>query len=454
MELHAVDLVYDFCIMSVLLFIAKIIRVRVKVIQNLYIPTALLAGAFGLIFGKSCLNIIPFSGEISNYSAILIVVLFATLFLGSSRKASFKNMIQSVGDTFLVNASSEMCQFGLFILIGITALPLVFKNINLGFGLMLPSGFVGGHGTAAAIGSVFAENGWEEAISIGQTFATIGLLSGIVGGVILINIGARKGYTRIIKRISALPEEMKTGLVPESKQEFFGKNTINAMSMDTLTWHLTLILIAVGGAYWLNFGLNRLIPKLSIPVYGLALICSIFLQKILQFCKLSHAVDKKIITHIGSSSTDFLVAFGVASINIKVIMKYWLPIVILAAVGIVWTVLWHVVISRRFFRNYWFERSMYIYGMSSGVLATGVILLRICDPNFETGVLEDFGFAWIFLSVMDMLIVSLAPMSILSGNGLLFGGILILLSALSLGICAKMFGFHKEDGRLKRADEL
>ena len=53
---------------------------------------------------------------------------------------------------------------------------------------MLPSGFVGGHGTAVAIGTVFESNGWSEAITIGQTFATIGLLSGIFGGVAILII--------------------------------------------------------------------------------------------------------------------------------------------------------------------------------------------------------------------------------------------------------------------------
>ena len=43
------------------------------------------------------------------------------------------------------------------------------------------------HGTAAAIGSVLAEAGWDEAISIGQTFATIGLLGGIIIGISLLN---------------------------------------------------------------------------------------------------------------------------------------------------------------------------------------------------------------------------------------------------------------------------
>ena len=52
---------------------------------------------------------------------------------------------------------------------------------------------------------------WDEATSIGQTFATIGLISGIVLAVIIINIGTRKGYTRLIKKIDELPEDMRTG---------------------------------------------------------------------------------------------------------------------------------------------------------------------------------------------------------------------------------------------------
>lgn len=225
----ATTILFDFCIMSGLLLVAKIIRTKVKFIQKLYIPTALLSGVFGLIFGPQVLKLLPFSSEIGNYAGILICVLFATMFLGNKAKASFKKMINDVGETFLVNCAAEVFQWGFFLLVGIIVLPLIFKGINTGFGLMLPAGFVGGHGTAAAIGNVLAENGWEEAASIGQTFATIGLLSGIIGGVIFINIFARKGETKAIKSVNELPEEMLTGLVPEDKQIEVGKETTSPM---------------------------------------------------------------------------------------------------------------------------------------------------------------------------------------------------------------------------------
>ena len=439
MEIHAVNIIYDICIMSALMLIAKIIRTKIKIIQKLYIPSALVAGFLGLLLGKQFLNVIPFSSEISEYAGILIAFVFGSMFIGSKTKVTFKSMFESVGDSFLVNAAAEILQFAIFILIGVAVLPIFFTGINKAFGLMLPAGFVGGHGTAAAIGSVLAENGWSDATSIGQTFGTIGLLGGIFGGVAVINIGARKGKTAIIKDVNELPEEMLTGLVKEEDQTEFGKNTVNAMSIDTLTWHFTLLMVAVGAAYLINNELKILIPSVSFPVYGIALICSVVLQGILKLLKLDGYVDKKIITHIGSSATDYLVAFGVASINISIVLKYLVPIVVMAAVGFLFVFTWFWVISPRFFRNYWFERGIYILGLSTGVMATGVILLRITDPEFKSGVLEDFGFAWIFLSFMDMVLVSFSPVLIMQGSGMIYSIVLMIIAASCLIICKKLF---------------
>lgn len=453
MEIHAINILYDFCIMSALLVVAKLIRSRAGFVQKFYIPSSLLAGVIGLLCGKYFLNILPFSTEIGNYSSILIAVLFATLFFGTKKKASIRSVIGSVGDTFLVNTASEIGQFGVFILIGVLVLPLAFPNIHEGFGLLLPAGYVGGHGTAAAIGTAFADMGWDEATSIGQTFATIGLVCGITLGVLLINIGTRKGYTRLIQRIEELPEDMCTGLVPAGKRASMGECTVNPMSIDPLSWHLSLVLLAVGLAYFANMGLKHLIPSLSFPIYGLALIMSLIIQQILKLLKMDQYVDKQVVTRIGSTATDYLVGFGIASINIKIVLKYWLPIVILAVLGIAFVTMWQFVISKRFFHNYWFERGIYIFGMSTGVMATGVILLRITDPEFKSGVLEDFGIAWIVLSFIDMIAVALSPMFVGNGMGLFAGLAFVAISALCLLLSAKLFGVYKDDGTQLREGE-
>lgn len=43
----AITVLYDFCLMSALFVVSKIIRAKVRFIQRLYIPTALIAGFVG-----------------------------------------------------------------------------------------------------------------------------------------------------------------------------------------------------------------------------------------------------------------------------------------------------------------------------------------------------------------------------------------------------------------------
>lgn len=440
MELHAVNLFYDFAVAAALLFAAKVLRCKLRFIQRAYIPAALLAGFMGLFLGPQFLDVLPFSSEIGNYPTVLIAVLFGTMFLGTKGRVSIKSILSGAGDTMFVNAASEMMQFAVFILAGVTVLPLVFSGINEAFGLMLPAGFVGGHGTAAAIGGVLAESGWEDASTIGQTFATVGLLGGILLGVILINIGARKGWTRVIKGVDELPEEMLTGLVPGDKAAPLGKSTTNGVSIDSLTWHVSLVLVSVGLAYLVNAGLKALLPDVSFPVYGIALVCGVVVQLVLKLVRLEDNVDKEVITHIGSSATDFLVVFGIASIKVSVVVQYLVPIIALSVLGFAFVFGWFFLISRRFFRDYWFEHGIYIFGISTGVFATGIILLRITDPEFRTGVLEDFGLAWIVLSVMDALIVAFAPVFVVAGQGVGFSLALIAVSVAALVACKLMFG--------------
>ena len=49
MEFSALDLTFDVCIMSALLVLGKIIRTRIPLLQNLFIPSALIAGFIGIV---------------------------------------------------------------------------------------------------------------------------------------------------------------------------------------------------------------------------------------------------------------------------------------------------------------------------------------------------------------------------------------------------------------------
>ncbi len=444
MNLGPYDLLMDFAIMSILLFIAQYLRAKVRIVQKLLLPSSLIAGFMGLFLGPQFLNVLPFTTSISSYAYLLVVFLFASLFIGNEGGGSFKQTMDQVGDTFLLNSATYFGQYAAALLIGGGILYAFYPEINSAFSVLMPGGFIGGHGAAAAFGGAFKELiNWDEALPIGQTFATIGLLVGVIGGVIAINIATQRKATRFIKTMSELPEGMRTGMIPSDEQEAMGRNTVSPMSIDPLTWHLVLVLIATCGGYYLTNYLQGLFPKLSIPMFSVSMLCGVALQQILKLMGLTKYVDKNIVTRIGSSATDYLVAFGVASIRISVVIKYLYPILILTVIGIVFVVLYLTVVCRKLFHNFWFERGIFIFGWATGVVAIGVTLLRIVDPEFKSKTLEDYGMAYVFMSFIEIGLIAILPSLIVSGYGFVAGAVCLVVFVLLLAICAKRYGIHK-----------
>ena len=137
MDFSAQTMLIDVCIISALLFLGKLLRLKLKFLQKLFIPVSLIAGAIGLVLGNQVMDVIPLSEQAGGYSGLLISVLMATLFLGKQETISFKSMKQNVGDTFLINTSAYLLMYGIAALIGLAVLPLIFPGINEAFGMMM-----------------------------------------------------------------------------------------------------------------------------------------------------------------------------------------------------------------------------------------------------------------------------------------------------------------------------
>ena len=63
--------------------------------------------------------------------------------------------------------------------------------------------------------AVTEATGWTGATDVGMTFATIGVLVGLIGGIILIKNATNNKYTYFVNKFDALPEQFKTGWMPE-----------------------------------------------------------------------------------------------------------------------------------------------------------------------------------------------------------------------------------------------
>ena len=400
-----------------LLLIGKLLRVKIRLIQKLFIPPSLLAGLLGLTFGPNGLGWLPLSSNVSTYSALLIAVVFAALPFSSPR-FKVKQVAGRVGPMWIYSQFGMLFQWAVMGLFGLLVLRLIWPDLNPAFGVMLPTGFYGGHGTAAAIGTAFDGLGWDEAASLGMTTATIGVIVAILGGLLFIKMATRRGHTSFLSDFNDLPDEYRSGLLPEEKREPTAIGTTSPISIDSHVFHLSLVIVAAFGGYMMSRGVKMLWPALELPVFSCAFVVGILFKSVFNATGTSRYIDPRTTVGISSSATDLLVACGVASIKLGVVVKYALPLVVLTLVGIaltIFTVFWF---GRRLNKDNWFEKSIFAWGWWTGTMAMGIALLRIVDPKMQSRAMDDYALAYLPCAPVEILLITFVPILFAAGAGL------------------------------------
>lgn len=414
-------LLTDVGIVSLLLLIGKFLRAKVRIIQRLFIPPSLLAGFTALLFGPEGLGWLPLSGNSGTYAGILIAMVFSTLPLTSS---STKKGNSEIGRMWAYSQTGMLLQWALGGGIGIFLLSRFWK-INDAFGLSMPAGFCGGHGTAAALGQAFAGYNVPELLTLAMTAATVGIIASVIIGMWLVTYGSEKGYTKYLTRFAELPAELRTGILPEDKRHSMGNASFSAISLDSMTFNFGLVAAIALGGYGISKGVALLVPGLSLPVFSCAFLVGILIKWIIGKSRIDQYVSKPIVGHLGGAFTDYLVVFGVASIKVEIVAQYIVPLLILLAVGLLCTLLYVFLLGKRFFKDAWFEKSMFTWGWFTGTTAMGLALLRITDPDSKSGCLDQYAMAYLYIAPVEIALVTFSPMLFAGG----FGGIFV-------GVCA------------------
>ena len=430
-------LLSDLGIISALLLVGKLIRVKVKLIQKLFIPPSLIAGVLGLAFGPNGLGWLPLSGSMGTYAAVLIALVFGALPL-SSPKFSAKEVAGRVGPMWAFAQLGMLVQWGLAGLFGIFVLKLFWPELNDAFGVMLSTGFYGGHGTAAAIGEAFNGLGWDEAASLGMTTATMGVICAIIGGLIMIKWAAKNKQTAFIADFADLPNELRSGLVPEEKRDPIGSATTSAISIEPLTFHLALVLLVAFLGYSMSVGVKQLYPQLELPVFSCAFIIGLLLKKAFDATGVTNYICPQTTQRIGSMATDLLVAFGVASIKLGVVVKYALPLVALILSGAFMVFAVTFFFGRKLSKTYWFERTIFAWGWWTGTMAMGIALIRIVDPKLASKAMDDYALAYLPIAPVEILLITFVPIMFVNGMGVWLSLGCLVLSALIVLLAVKM----------------
>ena len=371
------------------------------------------------------------------YAAVLIALVFGSLPL-SSPKFSAKEVAGRVGPMWAYAQLGMLLQWGIMGLFGLFVMKLIWPNLNDAFGVMLSTGFYGGHGTAAAIGEAFNGLGWDEASSLGMTTATVGVIFAIIGGLVFIKIAARNKQTAFISDFGELPNELRSGLIPEQKRESVGSATTSGISIEPLTFHFALVLLVAFLGYSMSMGVKQLYPDLELPVFSCAFIVGLVLKKIFDATNVTNYICPNVTQRIGSMSTDLLVAFGVASIKLGVVVKYAVPLAVLLIVGAVVVCAITFFFGRRLSKTYWFERTIFAWGWWTGTMAMGIALIRIVDPKLASKAMDDYALAYLPIAPIEILLITFVPVMFVNGMGLWLSLGCLALSALIIFIAVKM----------------
>src|SRR5262245_60096166 len=97
-------------------------------------------------------------------------------------------------------------QFAVAGLVVLVLLGPVFDFSDRG-GALIELSFAGGHGTLAGLGPIFGDYGAGELVPIGLGLATIGLVTGVVIGTIIVNYAIRSPSIPVARQNPTSPDE-------------------------------------------------------------------------------------------------------------------------------------------------------------------------------------------------------------------------------------------------------
>ena len=419
---------------SVFLLVGLLLRSKIKVLQKLFLPASVIGGFIGLLLVQVFSRVGAVAEQVTNYvsvmdalPAILIVPIFASTPLGSfKRKDDMEKATSGIANGvfwLMCGIMAVQMVIGLAVNYFMTKAGSTVPFYNV-WGFELAAGFTGGHGTAASVGAIYSgipavAEVASQGKDVATTFATFGLIGGMVLGIIFINIAARRGTTAVMKKPAALEGVALTGLQKDvSKQESLGRETTKNFTIETLSVHLAVILSVVLASYGVS-ALLAMVPAVGsllkqLPVWSIAMVLMLLANKLISALKLEWMFDKKIVQKISGSMTDFAIVCAISSMNLKTIATFIVPIVICSIIGFVVTYFYVFKLTKLITRTEApFEHAIIAWGTSTGVLMTGLVLLKVCDPNYETSTLNNFTKGFAVMSIVQAAILGVLMPSLI-----------------------------------------
>ncbi len=420
---HALwNIVVQFGLMAGAILLANLLRQKLAFIRKSMIPIAVLAG-FLLLFAKiaGLITLDQTMMEILVYHSIALGFIAMSLRVPEETSGGKGDLTGFKSGAIIVSSYLVQGVTGLLItiLLGATVMPQLFPAS----GLLLPMGYGQGPGQANNVGSSYEALGFAGGRSFGLAIAAAGYLVACVVGVVILNVLSRRGKVG----------QRRVSIGEQPAADFFqGKDEIPISdSIDKLSIQLALILLVYVATYLCAWGITSglsaisegLASTLNALIWGFNFIIGAALAMLTRVL-LAHGKrtgvvlrqyqNNYLLNRLSGFFFDVMIVAGIASINPEDIRGLWLPFVLLVVAGAIVTWFHLAFVSRYVYRDYYYEGLISMYGMLTGTISSGVLLLREIDPDLSTPAANNlvigssFG---IVLGAPVLVLVGIAPRS-------------------------------------------
>jgi ESS family glutamate:Na+ symporter len=401
------DIGEAFVLLTLVFLGAALLRKWSPQLRALFLPTAVIGGFLALGLGPEGIGRLTHSNGIFPVQTfafwqvlpgMLINVMAASLLLGEQLPAPSK--IWGISGSHVIMAGIQSA--GQFAVAGVVVLLLLgpaFGFSDKG-GALIELSFAGGHGTLAGLGPVLEEYGAGDLVEVGLGLATIGLVTGVVIGTVLINYAINSPSIPIARQNHTTPDEdldidhhlPRPGQEPMDEWQGMGQVTAAAMALG--------VSIALGFVFleifrWI-FGLLGSDFFEKFPLFPFTIIGGVLVQLVAVRYGFAWAVNRRAVEGLGGLSIDGIIICAIGTLSLSALGNNIVPLVILAVASVAWSVVLVLIIGRRVFERDWFEHSIAEFGEGQGNVATGFMMVDMVDPARQTGVARGYSYRQLF----------------------------------------------------------
>lgn len=371
---------------------ANCLRNKITAVRKSLMPVAVLAGFLLLLLKYTGLVSIDTSFmELLVYHGIalgFIAMSLRVMGMEKNRRGSavgFKSGAVIIS-TYLVQGVTGLL---ISLVLSYTLLPGLFKAS----GLLLPMGYGQGPGQANNVGTSYEALGFAGGRSFGLSLAAAGYICACVVGVVMLNILARRG--KLGKSAGHTHAEPPVSFF-QDKDEIPVADSVDKLSIQ-IAMILIVYLISFLAAWGVTAALSAAAPSLADTVnpliwgfnFLIGSAVALLTRSVLEWCRKRNIIRRQyqnnyLLNRLSGFLFDLMIVAGIASINVEDLSGLWAPFILMAAAGGLVTWLHLGVVCKAVYGDYYYEGLLSMYGMLTGTISSGVLLLREIDPDLTT----------------------------------------------------------------------